>query len=57
MLNCYCREHLIFYAFCGTDITAGAQYEQLHSLAVAVQAHQLSSGRFFYNTIYEFYTR
>jgi hypothetical protein len=26
MLNCYCREHLIFYVCCGTDITAGAQY-------------------------------
>ena len=27
MLNCYCREHLIiFYAFCGTCITVGAQY-------------------------------
>ena len=26
MLNSYCREHLIFYVFCGTDITAGAQY-------------------------------
>jgi hypothetical protein len=30
MLNCYCREHLIFfYAFCGTDITVGAQYATL----------------------------
>ena len=26
MLNCYCREHLIVYAFCGTDITDGAQH-------------------------------
>ena len=26
MLNCYCREHLIVYAFYGTDIMAGAQY-------------------------------
>ena len=26
MLNSFCREHLIFYAVCGTDITAGAQY-------------------------------
>jgi hypothetical protein len=26
MLNCYCRERLIFYAFWGTDIMAGAQY-------------------------------
>jgi hypothetical protein len=25
MLNRYCREHLICYAFCGTDITVGAQ--------------------------------
>jgi hypothetical protein len=30
MLNCYCREHLIFfYAFCGTGITVGAQYATL----------------------------
>ena len=31
MLNCYCREHLIFFnAFCGTDITViGAQYATL----------------------------
>ena len=30
MLNCYCREHLIFFnAFCGTDITIGAQYATL----------------------------
>jgi hypothetical protein len=30
MLNCYCREHLIFFnAFCGTDITVGAQYAAL----------------------------
>ena len=30
MLNCYCREHLIFfYAFCGTDIRLGAQYATL----------------------------
>ena len=29
MLNCYCREHLSFYAFCGTDITVGAQYATL----------------------------
>jgi hypothetical protein len=26
VLNSYCREHLICYAFYGTDITAGAQY-------------------------------
>jgi hypothetical protein len=26
MLNCSCREHLICYACCGTDITTGAQY-------------------------------
>jgi len=25
MLNCYCREHLIVYAFCCTDIMVGAQ--------------------------------
>ena len=30
MINCYCREHLIFFnAFCGTDITIGAQYATL----------------------------
>ena len=30
MLNCYCREHLIFFnAFCGTDITIGSQYATL----------------------------
>jgi hypothetical protein len=26
MLNCYCHEHLIVYAFCGNNITADAQY-------------------------------
>jgi hypothetical protein len=30
MLNCYCREHLNFVnAFCGTDITVGAQHATL----------------------------
>jgi hypothetical protein len=28
MLNCYYREHF-FNAFCGTDITVGAQYATL----------------------------
>jgi len=29
-LNCYCHEHLNFFnAFCGTDITVGAQYATL----------------------------
>ena len=31
MLNCYCREHLILFAFCGTDIMVGAQYAILSS--------------------------
>ena len=42
MLNCYCREHLIFFML----------FVAQASLLVAVQAHQLSSGRFFFITQY-----
>jgi hypothetical protein len=45
MLSCYCREHLIFMLF--VALTSRLALNTLHSLAVAVQPHQLSTGRFF----------
>ena len=53
MLNCYCREHLICYAFLTLAFIA------LLSRSVAVQAHQLIwlVGDIYYNAIFEFYTR
>ena len=54
MLNCYCREYLIFYAFCGTDIRAGAQYATF--TCGLSRCINWVVGDSFYNTIFEFYT-
>ena len=39
------------------ELTSRLALNTLHSLAVAVQAHQLVVGDPLYNTIFEFYTR
>ena len=44
MLNCYCREHLIFLILF-VALTSRLVLNTLHSLEEVVQAHQLSSGR------------
>ena len=44
MLNCHCREHLIFVMLFFT-LASRLAFIALLSLSVAVQAHQLTSGQ------------